>query len=181
MDDNKASTVENDDSGSGMNALVDLSDEDLLEVIEEFALMSDQEMEDAFSDVMKALGAEHDPEIAEAMREVMAAAKSLSDKVDEGGGTAVPKLRESLVDTFTMLHDKEQMIADATSIALEMISGSDWKLIHDKRGEILESLIVAGRISAGDAALYRSDDDAWEKELRSIWDGLQQQATKEEL
>mmetsp|Transcript_8459 Transcript_8459/g.14842 ORF Transcript_8459/g.14842 Transcript_8459/m.14842 type:complete len:208 (+) Transcript_8459:232-855(+) len=164
----KSKGIENDDPAASDNEndnpLADLSDEELqkelLDVMEQFALMSDGEMEEAFSEVVDMLG-DDDPEMLEAVREIKEALKS-SDGSDES---------TPLMESMTTSTDKE--IAEATDIALELISKSDdWESIHNKRDEILDSLIADGNISAEDAALFKSDDGAWEKELRLIWDGL---------
>lgn len=143
---------------------MDLSDEELLGVMEEFALMSEEEREEAFAEVVDMLGGDDDPEIAAAVREIMDAVSSL----DGSDAKASPA---EYVST-----SMEREIADATGIALEMISKSDWELISNKRVEILDALISEGKVTAEDAALYKSDDGAWEKELRSVWDELQNQA-----
>jgi polyhydroxyalkanoate synthesis regulator phasin len=70
----------------------------------------------------------------------------------------------------------EEEIAEATEMALEMISTSEWEVIYNKREDILDSVIASGKISAEDAALYKSDASAWEEELKYIWDELQTQA-----
>mmetsp|Transcript_4140 Transcript_4140/g.7377 ORF Transcript_4140/g.7377 Transcript_4140/m.7377 type:complete len:208 (-) Transcript_4140:39-662(-) len=164
----KSKGIENDDPAASDNEndnpLADLSDEELqkelLDVMEQFALMSDGEMEEAFSEVVDMLG-DDDPEMLEAVREIKEALKS-SDGSDES---------TPLMESMTTSTDKE--IAEATDIALELISKSDdWESIHNKRDGILNSLIATGTVSAEDAALYKSDDGAWEKELRLIWDGL---------
>ena len=69
-DDTAAATKSNEE-GIANNPLVDLSDEELMDVMEQFALMSDEEMEEAFSEVMKMLGDEEDPELEAALREVI--------------------------------------------------------------------------------------------------------------
>ena len=164
----KSKGVENDDPAASDNEndnpLADLSDEELqkelLDVMEQFALMSDGEMEEAFSEVVDMLG-DDDPEMLEAVREIKEALKSSDESV------------ESTPLTESMATSIEKEIAEATDIALELISKSDdWESIHSKRDGILNSLIATGTVSAEDAALYKSDDGAWEKELRLIWDGL---------
>mmetsp|Transcript_7385 Transcript_7385/g.15965 ORF Transcript_7385/g.15965 Transcript_7385/m.15965 type:complete len:202 (+) Transcript_7385:296-901(+) len=158
--DNLSTNNEHDD----YDPLVDMSDEELLGVMEEFALMSEEEMEEAFMEVVEMLGGDENSEMATAVREIMDAVKSM----DVSDGLA------PLMESMGMSIEEE--IAEATHIALEMISNSDWERIYNKRGEILESLVIGGNISAEDAALYKNDDGAWVKELRFIWDELQTQA-----
>ena len=75
--DNDGGPAESDEDNSG-NA-VDLNDAELLEMMEQFALMSEEEMEEAFSEVIDMLGGEDDPEIVAAIREVMNAVKVMDD------------------------------------------------------------------------------------------------------
>lgn len=75
--DNDGGPAESDEDTSG-NA-VDLNDAELLEMMEQFALMSEEEMEEAFSEVIDMLGGEDDPEIVAAIREVMNAVKVMDD------------------------------------------------------------------------------------------------------
>ena len=158
-DTDAATTTNNNEEGiDANNPPIDLTDEELIDVMEQFALMSDEEMEEAFSEVMKMLGGdEADPELEGALREVINEVKAMDES--------------TLIESMT-----NQQIAEITDFALEMISQSDWELIHDKRNEILESLIASGKITEVEATVYRSDEKEWEKELRSIWDGLQEQA-----
>mmetsp|Transcript_28994 Transcript_28994/g.58846 ORF Transcript_28994/g.58846 Transcript_28994/m.58846 type:complete len:143 (+) Transcript_28994:2-430(+) len=142
--------------------------------MEQFALMSPEEMKEAFADVIDILG--DDPDTIAAVKEVMLEMESMdADDVTNSVRTTL--------QTVTM----DEEIAEATQIALDMISKSEWDVIYDNRGDILDSVIASGKISAEDAALYKSDEGQWEKELRFIWDELQRQASgidnkaKEEL
>ena len=129
--------------------------------MEMFALMSEEERIEAFAEVMEMIGGDDaDPEDIEALRRVMEAAELMDDADSTSMG-------------YTPMEDA---IADATGIALEMIAGSEWEMIREKSSEILEALIVSGKISSEDAASFRSDEGAWEKELRSVWDELEKQA-----
>ncbi len=54
-------------------------------------------------------------------------------------------------------------------------SGNDWESNWEMREVILQSVLESGQLSAQDAALYKSDLSAWEKELKFIWKELQNQ------
>lgn len=143
--------------------LVDLDDPELIEAMEAFALMSPEEAEEAFAEVIEMLGEDKDdPEMLEAIQEVMREMESMNS------GTDV----KARLSSMTL----EEEIAEATEMALEMISTSEWEVIYNKREDILDSVIASGKISAEDAALYKSDASAWEEELKYIWDELQTQA-----
>lgn len=125
--------------------------------------MSPEEAEEAFAEVIEMLGEDKDdPEMLEAIQEVMREMESMNS------GTDV----KARLSSMTL----EEEIAEATEMALEMISTSEWEVIYNKREDILDSVIASGKISAEDAALYKSDASAWEEELKYIWDELQTQA-----
>ena len=131
--------------------------------MEAFALMSPEEAQEAFAEVLEMLGEDKDdPEMLEAIQEVMREMESMNTGDDV-------KYRLS---SMTM----EEEVAQATEVALEMISISEWDSIYNKREDILDSVIASGKMSAEDAALYKSDAAAWEKELKHIWEELQSQA-----
>ena len=131
--------------------------------MEAFALMSPEEAQEAFAEVLEMLGEDKDdPEMLEAIQEVMREMESMNTGDDV-------KYRLS---SMTM----EEEVAQATEVALEMISTSEWDSIYNKREDILDSVIASGKMSAEDAALYKSDAAAWEKELKHIWEELQSQA-----
>lgn len=131
--------------------------------MEAFALMSPEEAQEAFAEVLEMMGEDKDdPEMLEAIQEVMREMENMNTGDDV-------KYRLS---SMTM----EEEVAQATEVALEMISTSEWDVIYNKREDILDSVIASGKMSAEDAALYKSDAAAWEKELKYIWDELQSQA-----
>jgi DNA integrity scanning protein DisA with diadenylate cyclase activity len=131
--------------------------------MEEFALMSEEEMEDAFAEVIEMLG--DDAEAIAEMQKVMEEVRSMNADA------------ESKYETI-VLHDE---LTKATKAALDMLSKSDWGTVYEKRSEILESIIHSGKVSSEDAAVFKSDPDAWEKELKEIWGELQKQALMPEL
>jgi hypothetical protein len=149
-DTNEQADIDNSDAAE--HPLVDLSDEDLMDVMEQFALMSDEERKEAFQEVLKMIGGEDDPEMIAALTEIMDATAKMDSYIES------------------------TMVEGDITIALELISQTDWKVIYNKRYEILDSLIDAGKINAADAEVYQNDEKEWEKELRYIWKGLQNQA-----
>ena len=125
--------------------------------------MSPEEAQEAFAEVLEMMGEDKDdPEMLEAIQEVMREMENMNTGDDV-------KYRLS---SMTM----EEEVAQATEVALEMISTSEWDVIYNKREHILDSVIASGKMSAEDAALYKSDAAAWEKELKYIWEELQSQA-----
>ena len=129
--------------------------------------MSPEEAEEAFAEVIEMLGEDKDdPEMLEAIQEVMREMENMNSGAD---------VKDRRLSSMTL----EEEVAQATEMALEMISTtSEWDVIYDKREDILDSVIASGKISAKDAALYKSDASAWEKELKFIWNELQSQANE---
>eukprot|EP01083_Nonionella_stella_P227015 805766_1 len=118
--------------------------------MEEFALMSEEERDEAWADVITMLDGDEDPDVMKALREIMDAVKLLEESSES--------LHVAIEEQFNQAIDN----------SLDMLSQADWVSIYNKRDDILESLEVTGKISAEDAALYKSDDAVWEKELRSV-------------
>lgn len=83
---------------------------------------------------------------------------------------------EPAVEVISLTADE---VSEATGIALDMVSSSNWNHIVERKDQILESLISKKKISAEDAALYTADPDAWVTELKTIWDLLQLQAEQQ--
>ena len=131
--------------------------------MEEFALMSEEEMEEAFAEVIGMLG--DDEEAISEMKLVMEEVRNMNADV------------ESKHETIIL----EDELTKATQAALGALLKSEWSAIHAERHAILESIIKSGKVSAEDAAVFKSDPEAWEKELREIWDELQKQALMSEL
>jgi len=141
-------------------------DPELLVAMEIFAAMNPEEMEETMEELKKMLG--DDPETLEAIQHVM---------------NELPKMKSEDVQSSLndMIADDE--IAAATNDALKLLGHSHWDQIWEQQDVILQAVIQSGQISEEDTALFTSDNAAWEKELRFIWNELQRQAAavKEEL
>jgi hypothetical protein len=83
---------------------------------------------------------------------------------------------ESNSDLKKITQDDE--LAPATHDALRLLKGSSWEAIWEKQDIILEGVLASGQLSPEDAAKFETDEAAWEKELRFIWDELQKQAAE---
>ena len=79
IDDQAATDTGNSDAAE--HPLVDLSDEDLMDVMEQFALMSDEERKEAFQEVLKMIGGEDDPEMIAALTEIMDATAAMDSSI----------------------------------------------------------------------------------------------------
>jgi DUF438 domain-containing protein len=148
---------------------VDLDDPELIAAMEIFAGMSPQQMEDTMNELMGIIG--DDPEALSAMQDIL---------------KELPNMKTADVQSSI-----EQMVADdevakATQDGLELLYANEWETIWEKRDLILDAVIQSGEISVEDAATFKSDKTAWEKELKFIWSELEkkgaaQQAAGNEL
>lgn len=138
---------------------IDFEDSELLAAVEMFAKMSPKEMRETMKELQALLG--DDPETLGAMQEVM----NEIENMDASG------VKSPLKDMIA-----EDDVALATQDALEILRKTDWETIWEKRSDILDAVIQSGQISPEDAALFKSDKEAWEKELKFIWGELQKQA-----
>jgi len=141
-----------------------------------FALMSDEEREEAFEEVMQIMGADAMDEDTLAL--IKAKVKSMSEyePIKQQIPPPIKQTKPSIDKTSTNAMKGEMV--KAVDSALDLISKSEWSLVYEKRGGILDTLIELGKISSSDANMYKSNDDTWEKELKIIWNGLQSQASK---
>eukprot|EP00978_Attheya_sp_CCMP212_P032627 scaffold128339_cov47-Attheya_sp.AAC.3 len=135
---------------------VDLDDPELLAAMEIFAGMSPEELEETMTELMGIIG--DDPEALSAMQEII---KEIPNMMAE-------EVHSSL----------EQMVADdevakAMQVGLELLYNNNWETIWEKRDLILDAVIQSGEISVEQAATFKSDKEAWEKELKFIWGELQ--------
>lgn len=146
-----------------------LTEDELMHLAETFAAFSEEERALAFKEVEELLADDPDALIE-------------WELVKEQIGS-IEVQPEPAVEVISLTADE---LSEATGVALESVSSSNWNQILDRKNAILDSLISKKKISAEDAALYTADPDAWETELKTIWDLLrfqaeQQQKTKDEL
>jgi len=138
-----------------------------------FALMSDEEREEAFEEVMQIMGEDAMDEDTLAL--IKAKVKSMSEYEPIKQHSVPMKQTKPSIDKTSTNAMKGEM-AKAVDSALDLISKSEWSLVYEKREGILDTLIELGKINSSDAKMYKRNDGSWEKELRRIWDELQSQA-----
>ena len=149
------------DASFGFEELdIDLNDPELLAAMEMFAGMSPEETEETMKELVGMLG--DDPETLAAIEEVM---------------KEIPNMKANDVQSSLKQMVSEDEVAAATQDALKLLGKSNWETIWEKQDLILDAVIQSDQINAEDTALFKSDNAAWEKELRFIWNELQKQAT----
>ena len=70
-----------------------------------------------------------------------------------------------------MIRDDE--IQKAKREASRQLDGRDWDSFWAMQGEILQATLESGQLSQEDADRFRTDEEAWKKQLRIIWEDLQ--------
>ena len=139
-----------------------------------FALMSDEEREEAFEEVMQIMG--EDAMDEDTLSSIKAKVKSMSE-YEPIKQQNIPPMKQTKpsIDKRSTSNTMKGEMAKAVDSALDLISKSDWSLVYEKRGGILDTLTELGKISLSDAKKFKRNDGTWEKELR---DELQSQANE---
>ncbi|EJK68314.1 hypothetical protein THAOC_10518 [Thalassiosira oceanica] len=148
-----------------------LNDADALQAMELFMAMSPTEREETIRDLMEAVG--DDPEKRADMELLLSKLPAVDAEQlkNSPGGT-----RSSLKQ---MVQDDE--FAKAREDAKQTLGGTPWDLFVENSDAILEATIASGQISPEQAATFKSDKEAWLKQLRVIWEDVALRDTKEEL
>lgn len=150
--------ADSSDTGGGLNLL----DPDLIEAMELFADLSPEEMEEMMEDVKQLIG--DDPSTLEAIEEVK---------------REIPKLK-TIKQNLKDLVSREEVLP-ATDEALQMLTqlgDHTWDTIWNRQDDILKAVINSGQMNDEDIARFTNSPDEWEKELRFIWNELQNEAAK---
>lgn len=120
---------------------------------------------DMFSKHMRIL-ARDDPESAPALRELISEITAIDEST-----TTLEEMKQFGMKVLA------QATTQCANQAVQVLSKSDWVEVYGRRDTILWSLTQAGKLSAEEASLYRSDDDAWKEELFAIWDAIHEDST----
>ena len=135
--------------------------------MEIFAGMSKVEMEETIREMIELVG--HDDQ--ETIAELEKLLNDLIPMIDNNDDN--PNNHPNNYNIKQMIHDDE--LKKATQDALMLLSGSSWDYIWENQGLILDGVLQSGQLSPKDAALYKTDKVAWEKELKFIYNELQKQ------
>lgn len=127
-------------------------DAELLSAMEIFMSMSGKEREEAITDLMAAV--ENDPAKKAEMETLLKMLPDLSDTGD---------LKEMI---------REDEIAKAKTEAKRQLDGQSWDDFWSNQAEILQQVVASGQLSPEDAARFVTDENAWKKQLRIIYDDL---------
>lgn len=158
-----ASKLLNQQEGLDLSDMQQLmKDPELAEAIEMFTQMNPEEMKEIMDDMMGLFG--DDEDASSAIRVVIKEVENM-DATD---------LRETMKEMM-----EEEEVAKAMQNTMQMLATADESMLDEilgKKDLILESVIQSGQLSELDVQKFRSDPDAWEKELKHIWAELRKQA-----
>lgn len=138
-----------------------LTNPELLQAMEIFMQMSSEERQEVILGLMETVG--DDPK----KRKEMELLISKLPQVEQEQLLKNPKAAHSLQE---LIQDDE--FAKAKHNAKQMLDGMSWEDFWAIQDQVLESVIAGGQISVEDAALFRTDEEAWKKQLRIIYDDL---------
>ena len=144
---------------SNSETLLDMNDPRLMDAMEIFANMSPEEMMETMNELKGMIG--DDPETIAAIQDVMKEIQSMNAN----------DIQNSLKDLV-----EEDEVRVAMKDALTILKDGQWDTIWEHRNFIRDAVIDSGKISPEDAAKFKTDQTAWEEELKFIWNELQKQA-----
>ena len=141
-----------------------LKDPDLLASFEIFLGMSPEEREETIKGLMSS-----SVKTKEQKKEM----KYLLDKLSAMDAEQLQNSPTGVQSSIKQLiHDDE--IAKAKQNARQMLDdqGDSWKFFLDNEEQILAATIQSGQLTPEQIATFRTDKDAWKKQMRVIWEDL---------
>lgn len=145
----------------GVENLKELDSEHLLNAMEIFMKMAPNEREETIKGLMASVG--DDP-----------AAKAEMEALIQ----MLPNL-----DAETNLQQliEEDEIAKAKREASRQFSQRTWEEVWADQEEILNEVLASGQLRPEDAAVFKTDPEAWKRTLKLMYDDLSKPAGKDEL
>ena len=139
------------------------NDPELLQAMEIFMAMSSEEREDTIRNLMVAVG--DDPAKKAEMEYLISKLPELSN--EQLANSVDGKTASSLKH---LVQDDE--FAKARQDAKRQLDGMSWEFFVQNEAAILEATLAGGQLSPEDAALFKTDRDAWLRQLRVIWEDV---------
>jgi hypothetical protein len=136
-----------------------VDDPALLNAMDMFMGMSGQERHETIQGLMEVVG--HDPAARAEMETLIKMLPKLDDDDDKDGSSS---LRQ-------MIQDDE--VRKAEHEGRRQVEGLDWESFWAMQADILETTIASGQLTPEQAAIFKTDEDAWKAQLRIIFDDLQ--------
>ena len=139
-----------------------LNDPEVLAAMEIFMGMAPEERASTIKGLMDAVG--DDPQKRAEMEFIISKLPALDEETLKNSPAGV---HSSLKQ---MIQDDE--FAKAQRDARQQLDGVSWEFFVENRAAILDATIQSGRLSAEDAARFKTDDEAWMEQLRVIWEDV---------
>ena len=142
-----------------------LKDPDLLASLEIFLGMSPEEREDTVKGLMASV------KTKEQKKEMKDLLDKLSATMDaeqlQNSPTGVQSSIKQMVqdDEFSKAKQNARQMLDDKN-------GDSWKFFLDNEAQILEATIQGGQLTTEQIATFKTDKDAWKKQLRVIWEDI---------
>ena len=155
-----------------LRALEGGDDQGVIGAMEVFMGMAPEEREATIRELMELVS--DDPQLVTEMENLLKALPALDEEQLKNAG---PGGFHSSLDQ--MVHDDE--VAKAREDAKEMLGGTEWQFFLDNQAVILESVLEAGQLSPEQAAEFKTDETAWLKQLRVIYEDVQRMTQGDEL
>mmetsp|Transcript_24206 Transcript_24206/g.26730 ORF Transcript_24206/g.26730 Transcript_24206/m.26730 type:complete len:180 (-) Transcript_24206:166-705(-) len=137
------------------------TDPDLLGAMEIFMGMSTEERGKAIQGLMDTIG--DDPQKRKEMELIISKLPAVEQEQIVKRGQAGNLNDMIQADEF----------AKAKHEAKKKLGGIEWESFWAMQEEVLESVIASGQVSPEDAARFKTDEEAWKKQLKTIWLDLQ--------
>ena len=142
-----------------------LKDPDLLASLEIFLGMSPEEREDTIKDLMESVKTKEQK-------------KEMKDLLDKLSAMDAEQLQNSPTGVQSSIKQliRDDEVAKAKQNARQMLNdknlGDSWKFFLDNEEQILAATIQSGQLTPEQIATFRTDKDAWKKQMRVIWEDL---------
>mmetsp|Transcript_4295 Transcript_4295/g.12119 ORF Transcript_4295/g.12119 Transcript_4295/m.12119 type:complete len:187 (-) Transcript_4295:220-780(-) len=145
-----------------------LNDPEVVAAMEIFMGMAPEERASTIKGLMEAVG--DDPQKRAEMELIISKLPALDEEMLKNSPAGA---HSSLKQ---MIQDDE--FAKAQKDARQQLDGVSWEFFLENQAAILDATIQSGQLSPEDAARFKTDDEAWLKQLRVIWEDV---AKKQEL
>jgi hypothetical protein len=139
-----------------------LNDPDALQAMEIFMAMAPEEREETIRGLMEAIG--DDPEKRAEMESLVSKLPALHEEQLRNSPDGVASSLNQMV--------KDDELAKARADARRQLDGTSWEFFVENRAAILDATIAGGQLSPEDVVRFRTDDEAWLKQLRVIWEDV---------
>ena len=145
-----------------------LNDPEVLAAMEIFMGMAPEERASTIKGLMAAVG--DDPQKRAEMELIISKLPALDEETLKNSPAGAHSSLKQMV--------QDDEFAKARRDARQQLDGTSWEFFVENQAAILDATIQSGQLSPEDAARFKTDEEAWLKQLRVIWEDV---AKKQEL